>query len=123
MNLRQKDPDAKIRYLVTRPTEDFVIEVPASWKVTFGSVNPSKGAYNSHELHCLRVWEGEKCRGVFCDVRGFRDLAIPFARKVQSETRASTWSADSEGNFSGTTKRQIESSTWAPDDDTADLPF
>lgn len=112
MSLRQKNPDAKIRYLVNQQGGEFVIELPACWKVTFGDVNPGKGAFNGHELHCLRVWEGEKCRGLFCDVRSFRDLSIPMARKVQSETRSSAWTQDSEGNFSGTTERQISDPEW-----------
>jgi hypothetical protein len=116
MAFRQKDPNATIRYLVNQQGGEFVIEIPASWKVTLGAVNPGKGAYDGQSLHCMRIWEGEKQRAVFCDVRGFRDLSIPMARKVQSETRASSWTQDSAGNFKGTDERQIESATWTPDD-------
>lgn len=116
MSVRQKDPDATIKYLVNAQGGEFVIEIPASWKVTFGAVNPGAGPTGRHELHCMRVYEGEKVRGVFCDVRGFRDLSIPLARKVQSETRAASWTQDSSGNFKGITERQIEQSTWSPDD-------
>jgi hypothetical protein len=114
--MRQKDPDATIRYLVNQQGGDFVIEVPASWRPTFSAVNPGKGAFSGAELHCMRLWEGEKLRAVYCDVRGFRDLSIPMARKVQSETRAASWTQDSSGNFKGTDERQIEKSTWTPDD-------
>lgn len=126
MALRQKDPDATIRYLVNRDKgDDFVIEIPACWKLTFGAVNPGAAGGNNgrYDLHCLRAWEGEKLRAVWGNVQGFRDLSIPMARKMQSETRASTWTQDSAGNFKGTTERQIESSTWTPEDATPDLPF
>ncbi len=96
--------DQKIKYLVERTGKpDFVLEVPASWKITFGYVNPSgsKDAYRTHDGHCVRVWEGEKLRAVFSDCRGLRDLSIPFATKiVQTESKAE-WNKDSLGNFDG----------------------
>jgi hypothetical protein len=54
------------------------------------------------------VWEGEKLRAVFCDVRGFRDLGIPLAMKIERETGSATWEQDSSGNFERTEKRAIE---------------
>lgn len=108
MGMRQKDPTAKIRYLVQQQSADFVIEVPASWKLTFGMVNPGSEMGRSGSLHCLRVYEGEKVRAVYCDIKGFRDLSIPMARKVQSETRSSEWRQDSEGNFKGSRERKLE---------------
>jgi hypothetical protein len=97
-----------ISYLVQRGgASDFVIQVAANWKLTFGAVNPS-GQSMGRDLHCLRVWEGEKLRAVFCDVRGFRDLSLPLAMKVERETGAATWEQDSNGNFERTEKRQIE---------------
>lgn len=108
MGVRQKDPDAKIRYLVQQQQADFVIEIPASWKVTFGAVNPGS-EMGRGALHCMRVYEGEKVRAVYCDVKGFRDLSIPMARKVQSETRASEWRSDSEGNFAHESSRKLTS--------------
>jgi hypothetical protein len=113
MALRQKDPDAKIRYVVNQHNGDFIIEIPASWKVTFGAVNPANsGMGGRSDLHCMRVYEGEKVRAVYCDVKGFRDLSIPMARKVQSETRASTWTSDSDGSFQGTIERQLGESAY-----------
>lgn len=111
------DDRSKIRYLVTSSTGDFVIEIPNTWKVTFGAVNPgaTKG-YSGGELHCMRVYEGTKLRGVYCDVRSFRDLSIPMARKQQSETRSSTWTQDSAGNFEGSRKRQIGPTEYVRDE-------
>jgi hypothetical protein len=123
MALRQKDADATIRYLVSQDKGEFVIEIPANWKVTFGAVNPGSADGMRRDLHCMRVYEGEKVRAVYCDVRGFRDLSIPMARKVQSETRASTWSQDSTGNFKGTTERQLGEASFVPEADVVDLDF
>jgi hypothetical protein len=107
---------AKLSYLVQRErVPDIIIEVAADWKLTFGAVNPGNGEGGRYgNLHCLRVWEGEKLRAVFCDVRGFRDLSIPLASKVQKETGAASWTQDSSGNFERTEARQVESS-YEPD--------
>lgn len=106
---RQKDPDAKVRYLVQQQGGDFIIEISAAWKVTFGAVNPgpSGGDYRDKSLHCMRVYEGEKVRAVYCDVKGFRDTSIPMARQVKSEMRSSTWQQDSEGNFKEAREREM----------------
>lgn len=96
-----------IKYLVNAQGGEFVIEVPANWKITFGAVNPGANTH-ARDLHCLRLWEGEKLRAVYCDVRGFRDLSIPLARKVSRETGASSWTMDSQGNFEGNEKREVE---------------
>jgi hypothetical protein len=120
-NRQKETPDELISYYVsTGRGEDFVLQIKASWKVTFGAVNPGAPPHG-RDLHCLRVWEGEKLRAVFCDVRGVRDLSIPLMRKVASETRESTWHQDSEGNFEQSSKRQIETSWADPDPD--DIPF
>jgi hypothetical protein len=120
---RQKDtPDELISYYVQSGRgEDFVLQVKASWKVTFGAVNPGAPPHG-RDLHCLRVWEGEKLRAVFCDIRGVRDLSIPLMRKVSSETRESTWHQDSQGNFEQASKRLVESS-WAEPVGSEDIPF
>jgi hypothetical protein len=113
------DEPEKISYLVQRErAPDFVLEVPADWKITFGAVNP--GGQSHQHLHCVRVWEGEKLRAVFCDVRGFRDLSLPLAMKVERETGSATWEKDSVGNFERQEKRQIESEFL---DNTPEIPF
>lgn len=105
---RQADPECIIKYLVNQDRGEFVLEIPADWKVTFGAVNPGGNSVGRHDLHCLRIWEGEKLRGVFCDVRGFRDLSIPLMRKVTKETGSAEWTMDSEGGFDRRETRQIE---------------
>jgi hypothetical protein len=109
MPTRQKaNPEETIEYLVIQDRGEFVVELPAFWRVTFGAVNPGSGNVGRHDLHCLRVWEGEKLRAVFCDVRGFRDLSLPLARKVTKETGSAEWTMDSSGNFDKRSSRRVE---------------
>lgn len=114
---------AKKKYLVSAQPADFVIEVPADWKLTFGAVNPGAGNMGRHDLHCLRVWEGQKLRGVYCDVRGFRDLSIPLARKVQSETGSASWNKDSQGNFEHETSVKVDAQYQLEAEAAVDIPF
>lgn len=87
------------------------MEIPANWKITFGYVNPShsEGGYRQGQGHCLRVYEAEKLRAVMGNVIGFRDLSIPLAKKFEKESGSAKWSRDSDGNFEGNEKRQLES--------------
>lgn len=88
--------------------DDILIEIPKSWKITFGWVNPSgqsKGSYSNG--HCLRIWDGTKLRAVLNDVISFRDTSIPLIRKVTKEMGDSEWTNDSLGNFSRTENRTI----------------
>lgn len=64
----------------TRHEGVFQIEIPVSWKITFGKVNPG----GHHDSLALRVYESDdKQRGCFTDVVSFRDLSIPFRRRVK----------------------------------------
>jgi len=115
------------KYLVLQRDGEFVIELPPEYKLTFGAVNPGGQGMGGHDLHCLRVYDGANTksahlRGVFCDVRAFRDLSIPLARKVKKETGSTSWTMDSEGNFDRSQARQIESS-WEDPADPEDIPF
>jgi hypothetical protein len=113
-----------IKYLVRCMDGDFIIEIPATWKVTFGAVNPGTGdrSYEGGRLHCVRVWESkEKLRAVFCNVSGIRDLSIPLARKLTKETGSAEWSMDSDGSFERNIKRQI-AAEYAPDDGDVEVP-
>jgi hypothetical protein len=105
---RQNQEGEKIKYLITDREGQFVIEVPAWWKVTFSAVNPNDRAPSGH--YAVRVWEGEKLRAVFDSVKNMRDLSIPLARRMVQETTAAQWSRDSMGNFEETRKGQIDSS-------------
>jgi hypothetical protein len=102
------------RYLVTTQTAEFVIEVDSDWKLTFGAVNPGAPPHG-RDLHCLRIWDGPNAktahlRAVFCDVRGFRDLSLPLARKLETQTSAAEWKYDSDGGYESKHRRQIEKS-------------
>jgi hypothetical protein len=105
--------------------EDFIIEVESTWKLTFGAVNPGS-QMTGRDLHCLRIYDGPNTktaalRAVICDVKGFRDLSIPLARKVSMETGSATWTQDSGGNFERSESRAIESSIVV--EDSTDVPF
>lgn len=113
MTTRQNVAEPELlSYYVSAQGGDFVLQIRADWKVTFGAINPGVGNPGRYDLHCLRVWEGEKLRGVFCDVRSFRDLSIPLLRKVSKETGSAEWTQDSEGNYEAKATREIEAS-WA----------
>lgn len=117
-----------IKYLVKEgggrgSSSQFVIEIPANWKVTFSSVNPNSQGMRG-DGYCLRVYEGEKLRAVYCDIVAFRDLSIPMAREIRRETGSSSWENDSDGNFSESRSvsvdRQLVTETdldeWGPND-------
>lgn len=108
---QRKNPEEMIQYLVSSSSgEDFVIEIPAFWKITFGRVNPAlegEGHFNRANGHCLRVWEGEKLRAVFGNVTGVRDLTIPLARKVIKTESEQTYKSDSLGNFQASSSRKL----------------
>lgn len=115
------------KYLVLQQSGEIVIELPAEYKLTFGAVNPG-GQMNGRDLHCLRVYDGPNTRtahlrAVYCDVRSFRDLSIPLARKVSRETGSTSWTMDSQGGFDRNESRQIETSDWIEPDDPEDIPF
>jgi hypothetical protein len=119
--------DETKKYLILRHNDEVVIELPAGYKLTFGAVNPGNGAVSSRDLHCLRVYDGANTktahlRAVFSDVRAFRDLSIPLARKVQKETGSTSWTMDSQGGFDRSEQREIETS-WADPEREQDIPF
>lgn len=107
----EKRRGESIEYLVIQDRGEFVIELPPEYTLTFGAVNPGSPPHG-RDLHCLRVWEGsgnsKKLRAVFCDVRGFRDLSMPLARKVTKETGSAEWTMDSAGNFDKRSSRKVE---------------
>lgn len=110
-SMGKKDENQQMKkILVSRGgKDDFIIEIPASYKLTFAHVNPaSHGSGGYREGHCLRVYEGQALRAVFANVQGFRDLSIPLATKVVRETGSASWTRDSEGNFENTERREVE---------------
>lgn len=68
------------------------VEVPASWKLTFGPTIPYTGKNGmvpvSQGGTALRFYEGNKenLRAVFTDVRAFRDSSVPVMEK-RTETQ------------------------------------
>lgn len=116
---RAEVPD--VQYLVKSGEGDFIIEVPATWKLTFGYVNPAvtERGYGGQSAHCLRVYEAEKLRAVYANVTSFRDLSIPLARKSNRETGQTTWERDDSSYEE--TKRIERETEWHEEDEEA--PF
>lgn len=106
---RNKNENVKINYLISNADGDFVIEIPATWKVTFAYVNPESAGERGYgrQAHCVRVWEGEKLRAVFGNCTGLRDLSIPLARKVVQTESESHYKGDSLGNFESSNSRKM----------------
>lgn len=110
----------EVTYLVEMARgPDVVIQVPANWKLTFSNVNPQHGGMRGEGV-CLRIYEGTKLRSVLGNVNGFRDLSIPFARKVESQTGSATWKHDSAGNFERSEKVDVNHRLEKADED---IPF
>jgi hypothetical protein len=81
----------------------FIIEIPADWKITFGSFQ--QGKYGGEGGSALRIYEAEnKQRACFLNVRSFRDMSLPIQRLVTTEQGEVSWVSDSEGNLTQTKK-------------------
>jgi len=118
------EDEVNVNYYVRCRDGDFILEVPSSYKLTFGAVNPGSPPHG-HDLHCLRIYDGPNAktsnlRAVFCNVSGFRDLSLPLARKTTKETGSAEWSRD-DGSEIVTRKREL-AEAWHTDDP-ADIPF
>ena len=118
---RSRKSERVIKYLCKTTSDNFLIELPESWKITFAGVNPSN---SQREAHCIRVYDGTKLRAVYDNVKSFRDMSIPYAKENRKETGSSTWESDSEGNFSKNVDvkvdRQLVSGDGPFDDETLD---
>ena len=70
-------------YLVSRAKgNDVKITVPASWKVTFGPLNPGSKNLAGNGAPALRFYESEnRQRAVITDVLSFRDMSIKVEEK------------------------------------------
>lgn len=83
--------------------DQFKIEIPADYKVTFGS----RGGNRQYGDSELRIYENEsKQRACFVGVSSFRDLSLPLTRLVVSESGEANWQDDGEGNVTKTSRRQ-----------------
>jgi hypothetical protein len=105
---------------------DFIIEVPAKAKITFGYFNPSiagdrqvgrdpwgAGAdgRNVIKTTALRIYEaGEKSNQLACfiGIKGFRDLRVKKTKLVQRVVVERRYTGDGEGNEEWDGKRQAE---------------
>ena len=114
---------------------DFIIEVPAKAKVTFGYFNPSiagerggsydnrYGAGDNMKRTALRIYEaGEKSNQLACflGVIGFRDVRVKKTKLVQRVVVERRYAGDSEGNEEWSGARQAELTVGTEDDD---IPF
>lgn len=83
--------------------DQFKIEIPADFKVTFGSTGGNRG-FGDKEL---RIYEAEsKQRACFVGVASFRDLGLPLTRLVVSETGETHWDDDGDGLSTRSTTRR-----------------
>ena len=104
---------------------DFIIEVPAGARVTFGYFNPAaSGAFqpnmnnygrepNVMKQTALRIYEaGEKGNQLACfiGVKGFRDERVRKTKLVQRVVVERRYSDDGEGNaeWDGKTQRELK---------------
>lgn len=110
---------------------DFLIDVPAGAKITFGYFNPSRneGAFGNQQGYhqqnvarqtALRIYErGEKSNQLACfiGVNGFRDEAVKLTRLRQRVVIENNFSDDGEGEivFGGKQQKQLVAS---PEPDT-----
>jgi hypothetical protein len=89
--------DTDIRtYEIRMQGDRFRIDIPANFKVTFGSLTPGS-KYGG--AMALRVYESEtKQRAVFTDVVSFRDLSIPVRKYVKNTKSRAESERDSKGH-------------------------
>lgn len=123
--LGESTSDDMRRIRVYDQSGDFVIEVPAGSKVTFGYFNPaSAGSSNPHQASwegrgamtmkttALRIYEkGERSNQLACflGVNGFRDLAVKKTKLVQKVIVERRYKDDGDGNedWSGQSQREL----------------
>lgn len=108
------DTTTKRTYEIATISGKFRMDIPETWKVTFGPVSPgSKGGYASGG-NCLRVYESDtKQRAIFLDVVSFRDLSIPVQRLVVREEGKEKWEVDN-GNRKRSSSVKAER-RWVPE--------
>ena len=123
------DENRRIR-VYARGGEDFVIDVPAKAKVTFGYFNPAAAGFSEPNQYgqrenvakqtALRIYEhGDKGNQLACfvGVLGFRDERVKRTNLVQKVVVERRYAKDAETEeYSGTTQREL---VVAPED----VPF
>lgn len=123
-----KRQETEIRtLLVTKGNgEEFQIDIPKTWKVTFGPVcagsNASQETRSKGNIPmALRVYESDKCqRAIFLDIISFRDMDIPIrVKKANVQEKEGYMECD------GVRKRttfQATSFDWINPDEVVDKP-
>lgn len=111
MTAKQEIAEIKTYEIVT--VEDtFRIEIPASYKVTYGMLHPgTRGSWNYNNNgggFTLRIYESEaKQRACFQNVLSFRDVSLPLSRKTRKVNRSRN-AADSDGGNESLSNLSIE---------------
>lgn len=124
--LGESTSDDARRIRVYDQSGDFIIEVPAKAKITFGYFNPSIAAdrqvgrdswgagadgRNVIKTTALRIYEaGEKSNQLACfiGIKGFRDLRVKKTKLVQRVVVERRYQGDEEGNEEWGGSRQAE---------------
>ena len=90
--------DSDVRtYEIKTQSDRFRIDIPANFKVTFGSLSP--GSKYGGGAMALRVYESDtKQRAVFTDVISFRDLSIPVRKYVKATKSKAESERDAKGH-------------------------
>src|SRR5678815_4748085 len=89
----------------------FKVDIPEGCAITFGPFSPPvksakgygiDGGYGGTGGGTLRVYQGSKTNGpmiaCFCNVSGFRDIAMNVEREVVEESGGHTWHRDENGS-------------------------
>lgn len=80
----RNENEPKVRYEIETTQDKFRIDIPESWKVTYGLLHPGTRNPNPGQGYTLRIYESEtKQRAVFQNVISFRDLSIPIMKEIR----------------------------------------
>lgn len=75
------------------PIEQLLITFPASYRVTFGPLNPGRhGERDTSQT--LRIYDGTCQRAIFENVVSFRDVGMPLKRRVLNGAEVPPWLED-----------------------------
>jgi len=93
------------------------MDIPESWKVTYGPVSPgAKGGY-SDGGNAFRVYEADtKQRAIFLGVKSFRDLSIPVQRLLVKHKGSEKYETGYDGSRSRSSKSVVERK-WITDEE------
>lgn len=121
------DPAKRTYLLEKKSGKKAKLIIPSNWKVTFGPITPyekkSTGRYD--DCWALRLYEGTQLRGIFTDVRNFRDMGIEILEQRISSKRQVMEKASGKGGKTVVAEATIE--RWVnpgePDEETVPQEF